>query len=315
MTMLVTGGCGYLGSQLIRDLAAAGQGVRILDNLSSGRLEALQNLPAAGCEFSEADILDPSSVRRALDGVETVVHLAAIARTPFGFQNPDRLEQVNHWGTAQLVEAALAAGVESFVLASSAAVYGPGGEFSEESPLRPLGPYGESKVGAEMVARSAAERGMKVLILRFGTLFGLAPVTRFDAVANRFAYLAGVGRSLPVYGTGEQRRPLLHVRDASRLLRQLVAGRHEGVWNASAENVSVVDIAEALREARGGVRVSQTETNVLTHLSLELDTRKLQHLGWRVEETLAQGLKEIAKSFDSVTDRAARDWRREAAEL
>src|SRR5690554_3662234 len=144
-TLLVTGGCGYLGSQLIRTLATAlapaqpsGQPapltIRILDNLHSGQIRALMDLPdQAAYEFLEGDLLDPSALRYALRDVDAVIHLAAIVRTPLSFDNPAWLEQINHWGTAQLVEAALANGVRRVILTSTAAVYGPGGPHDETS--------------------------------------------------------------------------------------------------------------------------------------------------------------------------------------
>src|SRR5690606_11511956 len=102
---------------------------------------------------------------------------------------------------------------------SSAAVYGPGGPFDESSVCRPVGAYAQSKWRDEQAITSAGERGLCFTVLRLATVFGRAPVMRFDAVANRFAYLAGVGRPLTVFGSGEQIRPLFHVRDASSALR------------------------------------------------------------------------------------------------
>ena len=133
--LLITGGCGYLGSQLLRDLgqgAGSDTTIRILDNLDQGRQTALMDLPAGpNYEFIEGDILDPATVNLALDGVETVIHLAAVVRTPLSFDNPAWLKQVNQWGTANLVEACLQNDVRRLVYTSSTAVYGPGGPFSE----------------------------------------------------------------------------------------------------------------------------------------------------------------------------------------
>lgn len=301
--VLVTGACGYLGSQVIRDLAEQlpeGRKVRLLDNLSSGRLEALQNLPPGRFEFVEGDLLDPTAVRQALSGVGTVIHLAAIARTPFGFQDADRLVQVNHWGTAQLIEACLAAGVERFLLASSTAVYGPIEGATEGSPRRPWGPYGRSKLGAEKVVEAAAQRGLATTVFRIGSLFGLAPVTRFEAVANRFAYLAGVGRALPVFGSGEQRRSVVHVLDASRIICRAVVEGLDGAWNLAAMNASVNEIVEALKAEVGDLRVRHTETDHLTHLSLGVDTTQLEGLGWGRWVDLREGLGQLVRSFAGV---------------
>lgn len=306
--ILVTGGAGYLGSQLIRDLVVdphlAGATIRILDNLQQGRHEALMDLPEEGhYQFLEADILDPTAVRRALEGVDAVVHLAAVVKTPFSFDHPVWTEQVNHWGTARLVEHCLEAGVPRFLFASSASVYGPGGPFDEASTCRPIGPYTQSKWQAEQAVLAAVERGLRPTILRLATVFGYAPTMRFDAVANRFAYLAGVSRPLTVYGTGEQTRPLIHVRDASAAIRFCLAHETEtagAVFNVVGENASVLDLMMAVREVKPDVRVHYTEQDVLTHLSFSTDSRKLQRLEWRPLYTAKTGIAEVIARFRHV---------------
>lgn len=306
--VLITGGCGYLGSQLVRDLATdrqfAGLTVRILDNMQSGHYRSLMDLPAGGCfEFLEGDILDPSVVRLALRGVQAVVHLAAMVRTPMSFDHPAWVEQVNHWGTARLVEACLAAGVTRFLYASSTAVYGPGGPFDEGSLCRPLGPYAQSKLRAEESVLGAMQRGLQATVLRFGTLFGQAPAVRFDAVANRFAYLAGVGRPVTVYGSGEQRRPLVHVRDASSASRFCLA-RPEAttgrILNVVGSNASILELVDAVRSVQPGLDVRYTEQDVLTHLSFDASAVALAELGWQPQISPAAGLGELLAHFRDI---------------
>lgn len=306
--LLVTGGLGYVGSHLIRDLAEdprfSGMIIRVLDNLQRDGYQALMDLPEEGdYQFVEGDILDPMTLRRALAGVKAVVHLAALVKTPFSFDHPAWTEQVNHWGTARLVEHCLEAGVDRFIFASSASVYGPGGPFDETSPCRPVGPYAQSKWRAEQAVLAAVGRGLRPTILRLATVFGLAPTMRFDAVANRFAYLAGVGRPLTAYGTGEQVRPLVHVRDASRAIRFCLARESEttgGLFNVVGENASVLDLVEAVRELKPEVRVHYAEQDVLTHLSFAVDGRNLEGLGWEPRHTIEAGMAEVIGQFRNV---------------
>lgn len=301
-TILITGGCGYLGSYLLRDLAArlpSPTTLRILDNMQGGQVRAILDLPpTATYEFMEGDILDPSILRLAVQGVDAVIHLAAVVRTPLSFENPAWLEQVNHWGTAQLVEACLAAGVPRLIFASSAAVYGPGGPFDETDICRPQGPYAQSKLAAENVIAAAIPRGLQPTILRVGTLFGLAPVTRFDAVANRFAYLAGICRPLTIYGDGEQRRPLVHVADAAAAIRHMLQTPPPDLrYNLVGITASVRDIVAAVQRARPATLVHYTEQDIRTHLSFAADSSRLQAAGWLPQVSLEVGVAELLSHF------------------
>ena len=305
-TILVTGGCGYLGSQLIRDLAQlpdfTGGTVRILDNLSQGHQRALMDLPGGlRYEFVEGDILDPTTVELALQDVDTVIHLAAVVRTPLSFDNPAWLEQVNHWGTAHLVNACLAAGVRRLIYTSSTAVYGPGGPFDEADVCRPQGHYAQSKLRAEAAVQAGQARGLEVVTLRLGVLYGLAPVARFDAVANRFAYLAGVGRAVTVFGDGAQRRPFLHVWDASAAVMHALTLPspldENSVFNVVGENVTVTELVSALQRIRPDVQVRYTEQDIRTHYSFDVSGTRFATQGWEAKVTLDIGLAEVMAHF------------------
>jgi UDP-glucose 4-epimerase len=213
-SILVTGGCGYLGSHFLRDLGAdsafAGKTVRVLDNMQRGGYDALFSLPPGPVfRFLEADILDPASLRFAMAGIETVVHLAAVVTTPVHFAHDRAMEQINHWGTANLVSACIECGIRRLVYASSHAVYGAGGPHTEDDACRPAGSYAMSLRSAELAVLAGADRGLSVHVLRYGSFFGHAPLTRFDNVANRFAMLAALGKPLTIYGDGAQRRPVI----------------------------------------------------------------------------------------------------------
>lgn len=308
-TLLVTGGCGYLGSQLLRTLAASlGESqsapltIRVLDNLHSGQIRALMDLPdQATYEFLESDLLDPSALRYAMRGVDAVIHLAAIVRTPLSFDNPAWLEQINHWGTAQLIEAALASGVHRVILTSTAAVYGPGGPYVETSRCLPQGPYAQSKLAAEEVMLTARQRGLEPTILRVGTLFGLAPVTRFDAVANRFAYQAGVRHPITLFGDGEQLRPFIHVRDAAdAIVHALTHGLPAPVYNLVGTTASVRTVVEAIQASAPQTAVHYTEQDIRTHYSFDVRNTRLVDTGWEPRVSLAHGLGELIARFRSL---------------
>lgn len=306
-TVVVTGGCGYLGSELIRQLSQSldpsKSTIRVFDNLTNRGHRALMDLPGpTEVQFVEGDLFDPGALRFALSDADWVVHLAGITRTPFSFDRPTWLEQVNRWGTARVVDLSLEAGVRGFVYASTAAVYGPGGPFSETDTCRPIGAYAESKLAAEEIVLSAGERGLTSVVLRLGTLFGVAPVMRFDAVVNRFAYLAGVGRPVTVFGKGDQRRPNIHVRDAARLVREVISAPldESTVLNVAVENPSVNDLVSTLTTIEPGVRVQFTEQDALNFLSLETDHNRLLSTGFEPQFTIADGLAEVIERFDGM---------------
>jgi UDP-glucose 4-epimerase len=306
-SILVTGGCGYLGSQLLRDLASDGafasRTIRVLDNMDRGSYRALFDLQGGGnIRFLEADLLDPASLRFAMAGIETVVHLAAIVTTPVHFSHDRAMEQVNHWGTANLASACVECGVARLVYASTHAVYGAGGPHAEHDACRPAGSYAMSVRSAELAVLGAAGRGLRAQVLRFGSFYGDAPVARFDNVVNRFAILAALGKPVTVYGSGRQRRPVLSVDDASAALRFVLKSDSAlpEVLNVAEANPSVLEMAEAIRRLRPDTQVHFTEQDVLTHLSFEMKSHVLEARGWRPVVTLEQGLGRLMDRFGDV---------------
>ena len=294
-TILVTGGAGYIGSQLIRDLAAdprfSDWTIRIYDNLQRQHYCGLMDLPTDGrYEFVEGDILDRLNLGRAMHGVQAVVHLAAIVKTPLSFDHPEWTEQVNHWGTASVVDCALNEDVSRLLYVSSASVYGPGGPFRETDTCRPIGPYAISKLKGENEATRS-----RFTIVRLGTVFGNAPAMRFDGIANRLAYQVGVGRPMVIYGSGEQIRPLIHIRDASAVLRLCLADlRTEGeIINAVMINPSINQIARALQAIAPDTPMRYTDQDILTEISFRVNSTKLMEMGFRPQFSLEQGLEEM----------------------
>jgi len=293
--ILVTGGAGYIGSQLVRDIAADPRfsdcTIRIYDNLQRQHFCGLMDLPSNGrYEFIEGDILDRLNLGRAMQGVQAIVHLAAIVRTPLSFDHPEWTEQVNHWGTASVVDCALNAGVSRLLYVSSASVYGPGGPFQETDRCRPIGPYAISKLrGEEESART------HFTIVRLGTVFGNAPAMRFDGIANRLAYLVGIGRPMVICGSGDQIRPLIHIGDASAALRFCLADpkAENEIINAVTVNPSINQVASVLQTIMPDTSVRYTDQDILTEISFQVNSTKLTEMGFRPQFSLEHGLQEM----------------------
>ena len=266
-----------------------------MDNLQRATYPALTRMPeTASYEFHDADLMDPAALHRALEGVDVVIHLAALVRTPFSFDHPSWTQHVNHWGTARLVEECLQAGVQRLVYVSSASVYGPGGPFDEDAICQPIGPYSEAKLAGEDSVMGARDR-MRVTVLRMGMVYGQAPAVRYDGVPNRFVFQAATGSPITVFGDGEQMRPVVHVADAAAAVALAAFYDRAGGQrlNVVAENVSVGRMAAAVQKLRPFVRVIATEQDLRTHISLRIDGSRLRALGWEPRVGLEAGLQEM----------------------
>ena len=213
---LVTGAAGFIGSNLVEDLLAQGETVRGLDNFLTGKRENLRGLEAA--EFLEGDIRDPATCARACEGVEYVLHQAALGSVPRSVANPLLSNECNVTGTLQMLVAARDAGVKRFVFAASSSAYGdtPTLPKVETMTPRPLSPYALTKLAGEQYCRLFHELyGLETVSLRYFNVFGRRqdPSGAYAAVIPRFVSALLAGRSPEIYGDGEQTRDFTYVAD------------------------------------------------------------------------------------------------------
>jgi UDP-glucose 4-epimerase len=211
---LVTGGAGFIGSHLADALLAAGQGVRVLDDLSTGRRANLD----PRCELLVGDVADPAVLRAALAGVAGCFHLAAIASVARGNADWRGTHRVNQSASVAVFEAAREAGRLPVVYASSAAVYGDlgGAVATEDAPCAPLTAYGADKLGSELHAAVAWRvHGVPTLGLRFFNVYGPRqdPASPYSGVVSIFAARLTRGEGLVLYGDGRQTRDFVFVAD------------------------------------------------------------------------------------------------------
>jgi nucleoside-diphosphate-sugar epimerase len=219
MKVLVTGGAGYIGSILVRRLLEARHDVVVLDRLAFGD-EPLREL-AGRPDFRlvAGDIRDRDLVASLVRDREAVVHLAAIVGEAACAADPKLAIETNFEATRRLAEASVAAGIARFVFASTCSVYGAGraSRLSEESELAPAELYAETRVNAERALTEVARGGFRPTVLRFGTVYGYSPRTRFDLVVNLLTARALRDHAVSIFG-GEQWRPFVHVADVARAL-------------------------------------------------------------------------------------------------
>jgi nucleoside-diphosphate-sugar epimerase len=205
MNVLVTGGAGYLGSVLVPKLLARGHGVRVCDlgYFGLGHLRGLKLPIDLVCQDLRSVARSPQRLAELLEGIDCIVHLAAISNDPSAELNPELTDEVNYRVTVALAEAAQRQGIK-FVFSSSCSVYGQAdGEIDETGDLAPLTAYAVSKVRAEQALSAFATPLWRPVILHNGTLFGYSPRMRFDLVVNILA-LRYLPWSTTIYGQNRQ---------------------------------------------------------------------------------------------------------------
>jgi nucleoside-diphosphate-sugar epimerase len=212
---LVTGGAGFIGSHIAETLVGRGETVRVLDNLSTGKKENLASV-ADRVEFVEGDIRDAETCRRAVDGMDYVLHQAALPSVPRSVEEPLLTNAINITGTLNMMLAARDAGVRSFVQASSSSVYGDdtAPEKVEGREGKPLSPYAISKLVNEKYAQVFHDLfGFRAISLRYFNVFGPRqdPFSQYAAVIPLFITLVLKGESPTIFGDGEQSRDFTYI--------------------------------------------------------------------------------------------------------
>lgn len=305
MNVLITGGAGFIGSHTCERLVRAGHRVRVVDDLSSGRLANLAAV-AGEIEFLELDIRDFKRLRSATAGVEAVIHLAAVASVVRSIEGPLATQAVNATGSLNVLEAARQAGVRRVVLASSASVYGDEPELpkTEASPVRPLSPYAWQKLSAEFYGRFYSEQhGAEFLALRYFNVYGPRqdPDLPYSGVLSIFTARAAAGRPLAIFGDGQQTRDFIHVSDVAEInLRAAVmAGPIPQIVNvATGHPTRIIDAARLIREAAGagdsgdGILFEEPRTGDIRH-SYATGELLIKTLGHRPEFPVADGLRQL----------------------
>src|SRR3954462_12816467 len=211
---LVTGGAGFIGSHLAEELARRGEKVRVLDNLSTGKRRNLDHIP--GVEFVEGDLADPDACVRGVQGVDYVLHQAAIPSVPRSVKDPVTSNRANIDGSLNILVAARDAGVKRLVYAGSSSAYGdtPTLPKREDMPTRPLSPYALQKLVAEQYCQMFTRLyGLETVTIRYFNVFGPRqdPGSPYSGVISLFSTALLDGREPLVYGDGEQTRDFTYV--------------------------------------------------------------------------------------------------------
>lgn len=256
--ILVTGGAGFIGSHLVTSLAAAGQPVRVFDDLSSGREANLAGV-AGKFELNRASLVDLAAVTRACAGVTTLYHLAACPSVPKSFDEPADCHAINATGTLHVALAAAQAKVRRVVFASSCAIYGDAGDApaAETRAPQPKSPYAAQKLlGEHYLADFGAARGFAAVALRFFNVYGPRqdPGSPYSGVISIFCERLLRGEPVTIHGDGRQTRDFVFVEDVVQALRLAGEGDapHGSVMNvATGESRSLLELHAALARLAG----------------------------------------------------------------
>jgi nucleoside-diphosphate-sugar epimerase len=303
--IMVTGAAGYIGAAAVARLLAAGHEVRGLDSLRFGGTALLGSYLTGRFTLSNGDVRDHGAVAQAAAGADAVVHLAGIVGDPACAAQPELAEEVNLGATVAVHELARKAGIGRFVFASTCSVYGHcDTPATEGAPLNPLSLYARTKADAESRLLGMPADGMATTILRFATVYGLAPRMRFDLVVNAFVVQALTAGRIRVF-TPHAWRPLVHVADVADAITAAVhapaAAVAGEVFNAgSSDNWQLADVARLVASVCGpDVEVDATPVSGDPR-DYRITTGKLATAaGWTARRTLAAGVGELAGALSA----------------
>jgi nucleoside-diphosphate-sugar epimerase len=303
---LVTGGAGFIGSNIVRRLINDRERVRVLDDFSTGKRENLAGLE--GLEIIEGSLTDIQAVRKALAGVDFVLHQGAIPSVPRSIADPLLSNEANVSGTLTLLVEAKTAGVKRVIFAASSSAYGDTEILPKEEtmPADPLSPYAVGKYTGELYARIFANiYGLETVSLRYFNIFGpyQDPASEYAAVIPKFIQLMRKGESPTIYGDGEQSRDFTFIDNAveANLLacKSEKVGRGEVINVACGERYTLNELVAALNEILGtklSPIYTESKPGDVKH-SLAAIERAKDLLGYDVKVGFREGLQRTVEWF------------------
>jgi len=309
---LVTGGAGFIGSHIVEELLKRGEEVRIIDNLSTGKIDNIKDF-LSEVEFLEADLRDINKVREAVEGVDYVLHQAAIPSVPRSIADPISSNSANVDGTLNLLFAAKEAKIKRVVIASSSSVYGDSQILpkSEEFTPNPISPYAVTKLVEELYALVFYRiYGLETVSLRYFNVFGPRqdPTSQYAAVIPRFITKMLKGESPVIFGDGKQSRDFTYVKNVVEA--NLVAsisdkvGHGEVINIACGESITLNQLVDRINEILGtDIKPIYTEPRPgdVRHSLASINKAK-ELLGYTVKVSFLDGLKETINWYKNNKD-------------
>lgn len=299
MKLLITGGCGYIGSRLVPYLLSKGYDVRVLDSLIFGN-----HLQDFNFELIKGDIRNIDALNMAMSGVDAIIHLAAISNDPTAELNPEVTKEVNYDAVVEIVKIAKESGVKRIILASSSTLYGFQGDdkiLNESDEIHPLTLYGKYKAESEKAAFEFADDNFTVTAVRPGTVAGFSLRQRFDLIVNIFANHAFNSNSVTIEG-GSQKRPIVNIQDMCRAYETLLVAPKEKInkesFNIVGENKTIKEIAEEIVKIIPGTDIKYVD-KADDRRSYFTDNTKIKNvLGFKTKYNLEDATIELVNKFN-----------------
>jgi UDP-glucose 4-epimerase len=305
MKVLVTGGAGYMGTELVNLLVSneAVEEVIVYDNLSRMNYNLflglkLQRYPKL--RFVKGELLDSRSLRKVLKGIDIVFHLAAKVTTPFAVSDSHVYEQVNHWGTAELVYAIEETkSVKKFIYTSSSGIYGSSDiPLDESSQPAPRTFYAMSKYRGEEHVRRLMDK-LDTYIFRCGNVYGYSKSMRFDSVINKFVFEANFNKIVTIQGDGKQSRSFIHIDLISKALNNAMSSSlPSGTYNLVERSIKVFDIVDELKQLIPELEFIFINQHLKMHeVNVKVNAAVNSALGITNGRTLKEELQEFLSRF------------------
>lgn len=304
MNILVTGGAGYIGTELVAKLAAddAVKKIVIYDNLSRpnyGMFLGGRKPGSHKIKFYKGELLDSRHLKMVLKDIDVVYHLAARVTSASANGIGHMFEQVNHWGTAELVYAVEESNVKRIIYNSSSGVYGNSGQLLDEESLpAPQTFYAISKLrGEEHVRRLMNNK--ETYIFRCGNVYGYNRGMRFDGVINKFVFEANFQKRITVHGDGNQSRSFIHINSvATALANVLKTDLAGGTYNLVDRSIKVIDIVDELKQLIPDLEFIFINQHLkLNELNVKRNEFVNQKLGISTQRSLKEELQEFINRF------------------
>ncbi|MDB4051011.1 SDR family oxidoreductase [Flavobacteriaceae bacterium] len=299
MKIVITGAFGHIGSKIIRDFANNFNEAKIIliDNLMTQRYASLFNLPKNGnYQFFEKNI-NEFDLESILEPNDIVIHLAAITDAAGSVNKADELEENNYNTTFKVANACLEAGA-SLISLSSTSVYGTQklivSEDCSEDELKPQSPYAITKLKEEKLVTDLIKKGLKAIILRFGTIYGISQGMRFHTAVNKFCWQASMGQSITVWETAyDQKRPYLDLNDASRAFKHIIDNNiFDGrIYNVLTDNLTVRNIVDIIKEEIPSLKIKFVNNAIMNQLSYEVSCERFLKTNFIFEGNIRNGIK------------------------